>query len=496
MSRLVKRQNLAADQYKRANLVICTILVLCYFAYIVVELININKFGLSGGLITRCILYAFLSLICITTYRLFPTNKRCEIILAITFLIGYSTLVFSNGVVVMMLVFPVLIGFMIYLNSAIVGLGCFFSLIVCITKCLIVLSDGNKELFNYGILILAGLIVSIFASYITILLLIDFSKEDRAIIENEAAHRAEVANTVERIAEKLDVDFKEILQILKDVDNSMVASGSAMDDIVSSSDSIATAINHQADMTSHIQERLENVTLRSQNVTKTTNELNDIVAQGKTIADKLKEQSDIVDNSIRKISDTIEQLVANVERVSGITQAIENVSTQTNLLALNASIEAARAGEAGKGFAVVADEIQKLAEETRISAEQIDDIILKLNNVTTDTQSEIQQSAERITEQRTQIHNVTSSFALAESGTKQLHTNVNHMNSDINSILEANKEIVNSITVLSAGTQEVTAGTHICKETIDFASSKLSDFSKKVDGAFVELQQLENVVKS
>ncbi|MDD3240173.1 MAG: methyl-accepting chemotaxis protein [Lachnospira sp.] len=63
-----------------------------------------------------------------------------------------------------------------------------------------------------------------------------------------------------------------------------------------------------------------------------------------------------------------------VDQVFQLTTDILSISGQTNLLALNASIEAARAGEAGKGFAVVADEIRKLADSSRMAANNIQTI--------------------------------------------------------------------------------------------------------------------------
>lgn len=119
-----------------------------------------------------------------------------------------------------------------------------------------------------------------------------------------------------------------------------------------------------------------------------SNSISDIASSGKSYVDEMKGRANNIKRMVGESKNNSERITEalkkdleesvehskNVSSINMLTEEILSIASQTNLLALNASIEAARAGEVGKGFAVVADEIRALADNSRNTANSIQQI--------------------------------------------------------------------------------------------------------------------------
>lgn len=145
------------------------------------------------------------------------------------------------------------------------------------------------------------------------------------------------------------------------------------------------------DMCTEIQTLSDNVSgiaHEIQNLVDKSNYMSEIAVKGKEYSTEMRERANTIknmagdskfesENITSSLKLDLESSVENsksVNAIQNLTQEILSIASQTNLLALNASIEAARAGEAGKGFAVVADEIRQLADDSRNTANSIQQI--------------------------------------------------------------------------------------------------------------------------
>ncbi|MFK4293048.1 methyl-accepting chemotaxis protein [Bacillus sp. RC250] len=137
----------------------------------------------------------------------------------------------------------------------------------------------------------------------------------------------------------------------------------------------------------------------------------DRVNNGSKVIKQSITQMNNVHAVVEETSTVIERLIMRTQHIDKALDAITNIAEQTNLLALNAAIEAARAGENGKGFAVVAAEVRDLAEQSKQSANEINDLIKSIQQDTKDTVQIMRKGHEEATQGRNAANEADEAFS-------------------------------------------------------------------------------------
>ena len=159
-------------------------------------------------------------------------------------------------------------------------------------------------------------------------------------------------------------------------------------------------------------------------------------------------------NAVQKVYYHTELTNDAVKKINRAATVITSIAEETNLLALNASIEAARAGENGRGFAVVAQEIQKLAEQSNESADEIVkeiENLIKQSELSVEVMEEVKENVDKKSDKLTDTF---GKFEVVVRGIRKSVDNINEIGNLMEDLNEGRKSIIDVIQSLSAVSEE------------------------------------------
>lgn len=202
--------------------------------------------------------------------------------------------------------------------------------------------------------------------------------------------------------------------------------------------------------------------------------------QGTKMVDGVVTNMNEISAYSNKTNESINVLTERSKDITKMLAVISEIASQTNLLALNAAIEAAQAGDAGRGFAVVAEEIRKLAESSRSSAKEIEDIVLRVEQDT-------EQAAKAIETMHTSVKSGEDASKAAAESFKKI-TEASHktlgFSEDILNAAKIQIGNINNVVNITEGVvviaEETASGTEQIAASATELSAGMENYNKRV----------------
>src|SRR3989339_3653 len=209
-------------------------------------------------------------------------------------------------------------------------------------------------------------------------------------------------------------------------------------------------------------------------VSATMEQISSNIAQNSDNARQTEKISEASAKGIEKIGIAAKESLTSIDTISQKITIINDIAFQTNILALNAAVEAARAGEHGKGFAVVAAEVRKLAERSKIDADEIDVLSKTSVGVTENAVKLMDELIPEIQKTAKLVQEITAASQEQNNGADQINSAIQQLNSITQQNAAAAEELASSSEELAGQAEQL-------KEIVSFFKTGNVSQSGKTD---------------
>lgn len=479
------------DFMKKANhssVIIIWVMTAVMAAGFFVEYLKHNR-SLTFTLLFFALIFS-VALIAMLGNRFRPSNNVTRYITAYGYLFAYCIVLFTGDkYFAVVFAYPLALAYCIYTDRLFaMSISVLLFLINVVYVGFRLMNGFNTSLDTTQYALQLGTLVM----YLTgVTIVINFLRRfrDDAEVNLQSAQEAQeqqalLFENLKELAAVVNVNSDKVSEVVHDMNTSSGTVETAINQINEGALSTVENIQDQTLLSSTIQDKISNTFEVSASIKDAAGATKNNVKDGLERVHTLNTNSALVQQTTNQVNAQMINLSESFIKIQEITGLIRSISEQTNLLSLNASIEAARAGESGRGFAVVAGEVGNLAEQSSASAANIERIIVEFQKKTNDSLGTFHTLLELSNTQNRLIQETEEILKVINESAEDFQNNANSINDKINDIYQASDRIVQTITGLSAVSEETLA-------TTEEASRYIKTFLEKTGTATELVTELQ-----